>query len=639
MRYTKVILTLLLFCVSLIQAQDRIKEIEATLKEKEAIIPGLKDSVNLSVQDWELHTFIRSIGKEHQINIAADPNLRQKVNYDFTNVPVSDVFVFLCTEYNLEIKFRRSILSFVKYEVPVEVKPTVKRELDVKYDKSDSTFSASFNNDSLIDVLNKITDLSGVNFQINSKHHYSQVKANINHLDITKTLMIILGKDFEIKQDSDDFIVISKVEKVKTTQANSRNSRNSSRNNSRDSRNNSSDELNFDIVDDTLINLSAEKTSIAQIIESVAKELDLDFFVLSEPNGEVTLNVNEIAFESLLNTVFIGTDYTYKKTNDGFLIGEKDMEKLRQSVIYKFQQRSASEEILEVIPSALKDAVDVIRVPELNGLVLTGPANQTKEMIDFLKTIDMVIPLVTIEVMIVTYNRTQARRMGLSAGWDGSKTTGFNLNGNNNDGATATLSAKSINNLLGAFEGFTTLNLGQVSNNFYVQLDAMESAGVIKKESTPKLSTLNGKEASMAIESTEWYVVETQNVNPGVNPIQTQVRNYENVKATFGVTLTPLVSGQEYITMDIEVQDSDFGAQINPSAPPSQNSKMFKSSIRVKNGEMILLGGLTESSVSKSDGGVPVLSRIPVIKWFFSNSSKSKVKDELNIFIKTNVVY
>jgi len=314
------------------------------------------------------------------------------------------------------------------------------------------------------------------------------------------------------------------------------------------------------------------------------------------------------------------------------------MERINNAVVFRFQQRSASEEILDVIPQGLTQNVDIIRVPELNGLVLTGPDTETAVLIEFLKSIDTVIPLISIEVMIVSYNRSTARNMGLQAGWDGSKTNNFSLNGNGN-GANVTLTANSINNLLATFEGFGLLNLGQVSSNFYVQLDAMESAGVVKKESTPKLSTLNGHEASMSIKSTEWYVIEQQNINPGVNPIQTKTTNYQSVDAEFSVTIEPLVSGQEYITLKITVQDSDFGTQINPSAPPSKNTKKFESMIRVKNGEMILLGGLTESSVSKSDSGVPGLSRIPILKWFFSNSSKSTSKEELNIFIKTTVIY
>ena len=105
MRIFKIIYLTILFAFSctLLVGQDRIQALEKELKSKSILIPGLNDSVNLSVQNWELHTFIRSIGKEHKINIAADPNLRQVVTYDFTDAAVSDVFLFLCSEYSLDI--------------------------------------------------------------------------------------------------------------------------------------------------------------------------------------------------------------------------------------------------------------------------------------------------------------------------------------------------------------------------------------------------------------------------------------------------------------------------------------------------------------------------------------------------------
>ena len=91
--------------------------------------------------------------------------------------------------------------------------------------------------------------------------------------------------------------------------------------------------------------------------------------------------------------------------------------------------------------------------------------------------------------------------------------------------------------------------------------------------------------------------------------------------------------------MEIAVAQSDFTGKIEPGAPPGQVSRDFTSVIRVKDQEMILLGGLEEKTMSESGRGVPFLSRIPVIKWFFSSRTKEKSKSKLNIFIKPTVIY
>ena len=61
--------------------------------------------------------------------------------------------------------------------------------------------------------------------------------------------------------------------------------------------------------------------------------------------------------------------------------------------------------------------------------------------------------------------------------------------------------------------------------------------------------------------------------------------------------------------------------------------------MRVKNQEMILLGGLEQNSTNESGSGIPFLSRIPIIKWFFSSRSRSKSDNKLAVFIRPTVIY
>ncbi|MCE3229881.1 MAG: type and secretion system protein, partial [Bacteroidetes bacterium] len=65
----------------------------------------------------------------------------------------------------------------------------------------------------------------------------------------------------------------------------------------------------------------------------------------------------------------------------------------------------------------------------------------------------------------------------------------------------------------------------------------------------------------------------------------------------------------------------------------------FKSLVRVKNGEMIMLGGLEENQTNNSGSGLPLISRIPILKWIFGNRTKAKSENKLTIFIKPTVIY
>ena len=110
------------------------------------------------------------------------------------------------------------------------------------------------------------------------------------------------------------------------------------------------------------------------------------------------------------------------------------------------------------------------------------------------------------------------------------------------------------------------------------------------------------------------------------------------MEANLSVKIKPIVSGDDQITLDIEVKQEDFTDQIKEFAPFNKESREFKSLIRVKNQEMILLGGLEQNTNRDTGSGVPLLSRIPILKWFFSSKTKERTKSKLNIFIKPTII-
>ena len=91
--------------------------------------------------------------------------------------------------------------------------------------------------------------------------------------------------------------------------------------------------------------------------------------------------------------------------------------------------------------------------------------------------------------------------------------------------------------------------------------------------------------------------------------------------------------------LKLRVEKNSFLGRAGENAPPGKATQSFDSEIRVKNNEMTLLGGLDELTRENSGTGVPFLSRIPIIKWFFSGRAKSKSKSKLHILIKPTVTY
>ncbi|KRD05425.1 general secretion pathway protein GspD [Flavobacterium sp. Root901] len=296
-----------------------------------------------------------------------------------------------------------------------------------------------------------------------------------------------------------------------------------------------------------------------------------------------------------------------------------------------------SESILTIIPDEIKKDLDIKIDKELNSFLVNGPAANIERFESFINYIDKAVPVILIEVMLLEVNRSATVETGIQAGIGDKPVT---TKGTVYPNADINLGASTINKIIDGFSGFGSLNIGQVVPNFYLSLKAMETNGNLKVRSSPRLSTLNGHKAYLSIGETTYYVVTNQNYYGSQIPQASEVKNYQPIDAELSVTIMPLVSGNGQITMDIKVIQSSFnGQKVDKDAPPGINSREFTSIIRVKDQDLIVLGGLEESVKNDSGTGVPLLSRIPVLKWLFSSRKREDSKKKLSVLIKPTVIY
>ncbi|WP_348799719.1 type II secretion system protein GspD [Flavobacterium adhaerens] len=296
-----------------------------------------------------------------------------------------------------------------------------------------------------------------------------------------------------------------------------------------------------------------------------------------------------------------------------------------------------SESILSIIPDEIKKDLDIKIDKELNSFLVNGPATNIERLESFVKYIDKPVPVILIEVMLLEINKSATVETGIKATLGDKPVT---TSGTVFPNANITIGAETINGIIDSFSGFGSLNIGKVVPNFYLSLKAMETNGNLKIRSSPKLSTLNGHKAYLSIGETTYYVVTNQNYYGSQIPQASEIKNYQPIDAELSVTIMPLVSGDGQITMDIKVIQSSFnGQKVDEDAPPGINSREFTSIIRVKDQDIIVLGGLEESVKNDSGTGVPLLSRIPIVKWFFSSRSREDSKKKLSVLIKPTVIY
>jgi type IV pilus assembly protein PilQ len=608
--------------------------------------PGLNQRANLSVTGVSLGEFVRGLADTHGLNVSVDPAVTVKVSSNFTDVRVLDLLVFLARTYDLDVRVMGNILSFYKYVAPPEVKTAPPgKKLRLVYNDAQDRFTADLANDSLSSFAKQATQLTRHNISLAPGLGGRMLTGYVEGLPLTQALdRLAYANALRLTQPDGQSYVLQSAEDVAGpaagTKAPARHARpiasegSGLSNPGRSSSSGADIALNTSAGGQRLVSVDADNVPLTQLLNDVSTELGVNYVLFSELTGNTTMRVRQVTYPDFLALLLQGTSHTFRYADGRYAIGSRALEGFRYTRVIKLQFRPV-DKLDEVIPAELKKGLEIKVFKELNSLILSGSQPQIEEIAEFLKSIDKPVVNVLIEVIVAELRRGHTVTTGISAGLDSTVRTG----GTVFPGLNMTLGSASINSFLSKLSSRGVLDLGRVTPNFYVSLQALEQNNYLNLRSTPKLATLNGHEASLKIGQSIYYVEQVQNVSGGVTPIVTTTQQFKQVNADLSIKITPMVSGDENITLNIEAQFSDFIDAIIPRAPPGNATRQFTSMIRVKNEDMIVLGGLEEVRHTRSGSGVPILSRIPILRWLFSSRSSAKQTNKLIVFIKPTVMY
>ena len=630
---------ILIISLAVCKAQDRFDMLEEKLTQLSKNSPGLNDKVELSVNGASIQEFVRAIGTNNNLNVNVEPTLDIKVANNFKNVTTKEVFMFLCKKYDLDITFVGPIMSFSKYIQPIiPIKALARKYINIKYETGVDLLSFDLTNDTLSNVTKEITKQSGKNIIYSPELSGKIVNGFVQNAPFNNAMeKLAFSNDFKVTLSSDNFYVLEK--KTQQTDPKSGGANSTGAFASLGQSNNTAKPTNTLVnIVDGYISADAQNIPIAEIVNTVSRELKKNYFLFSDLKGNATVQIKDATYDDFLKLLFNGTDFTFKKEGEIYLFGDRNLEGLRQSKLITLKNRTV-DKILDYIPVELKKGVDLKLFEDLNGIIVSGSQPRINELEAFLRQIDLVVPLVHIEVIIADVRKSNTLSAGISAGL-GTKPANA-TNGAVLPQVDLSLNATSINNLISGINGLGIINLGNVTPNFYLTLTALEQQGILKLRSTPQIATLNGHEAKLSIGNTTYYL-EVQNqlvTTTNVNQNLLQSQQYKSVNADLSLTIDPQVSGDEQITMTINVKQSSFTERISNTAPPGTINRNFESLVRVKNGDMIMLGGLEENTTNHSGKGLPGISRIPVLRWIFGNRTKTKTENKLTIFIKPTIIY
>ena len=598
--------------------------------------PDLNNIVEINVQGLELSEFVNGISQSQGLNIGLSPKVQGTIDQTFANVKIKDILHFIIQEHSLEVKIIGDIIYLVPQKVKEESIPDEYGYITVS---DTGTINIDINNKSVSDIIRGISKKTNENIILSPAANNKKVSLYLSNVDIA-TLIDKLAylSENELKKDSVSGIYylnkkeiveveVPGTEKVSGKDWNKYNASNTLNNR----------EFAFEI-NGSLLRVKANSTSIQDLLQRVADEMNVNFVFLDDMQSEkVTMQLEGVPFETFLDYSLSGTKFRYVKMDDTYIVGADDHLQIKSTEFFKFENRTY-ENVLESVPEDLKRDLQINEFAELNGFIINGNLQLINRLTNFLKSIDQRVPMVTIDLIIVDYNTSRSTSTGIDMGF-GPQGDNVRSQGTLSPGININLNSNSINKILSGFEKVGLFNLGKVTPDFYFNLKLLESQGVLKTRSTPKITTLNGQEASLSLGRTEYYLEINNNIIGTQNPTVATSQNYRSVNADLTVNIKPVISSDGQVTLQVNVSQSDFTNRINENAPPGTVSRNFESIVRVGNDEMIILGGLEDVTKDRSGSGIPILNRIPFIKYFFSNREDSFQKSKLNIFIKPTIYY
>ena len=622
--------------IQLVFSQDRFVSLENRLTALSVDVPALNEKVDISVNDVSIQEFVRGIANNVSLNINVDPALNIKITNNYSQVKVADILIFLCRQYELELNIYGSILSLSKYQ-EIIVKPKVEPKIPkVEYNPVYKLLSMDLYNDTLINVIRVIIDKTGRNVILAPGLGNQIVGGYIKDMSIDEALTRFAFSN-QLKVTNEDSVYLMEKEDVMQNQRGNVQGRNDKNNKTTHvSGKNSKGKLSDDVqvINRDSININVEGAPLYDLFKQVSDELGINYFIVSQIDGNVTLQASGLSYDEFISNIVNGTSYTYYKDGSLYFVGEVKSTALQATRIVQLQYRTV-DKFKDFIPDDLKKEVKIVDFPDLNSIVLSGNIIAINKLENFIREVDKVVPVILIELMIVENTKNYSITTGVSAGIGKSPSSKKVIS----PGIDYTFNTQTINDLINSFNGFGWFNLGNVTPDFYLSIQALESNGVLNVRSTPKLATLNGHEATMSSGETRYYSEKRSNFMGTQNPVLEGSVIYKPINADLAVTIKPFVSGDDQITLDVDVNVSEFTESTVEGAPPGSFNRKFKSIIRMKDKEMILLGGIEKTTNQSKGSGLPLLSRIPVLKWIFGSRTRSKTEIKLNLFIRPTIIY
>ena len=602
----KLLFALLLLACSFVWAQSR-------------PLPPLPiaDSVvvkNLNVKNTEIRDLLQGLAVQYGLNLFLAPEVKGPVTVNFNNQPLREALRVLLQGNGYEYVLDGGVIRVQK---PVEKTPEPPKAPEKR-------FVVEWQNDALtIDVedapldklVRRIVEITGKNIlleQGNSK----PVSVFVQNLPFERALRH-LAESAELQYDDDDGV--GTIKKASWNLGGKPDGTN---------------KFKVKLQNDSLLNIEAVDAPLASLLSEVLSQTKLNAMVYGKLEGAVTSHIAGIPVREALKYLFRGTDYTFWERDGVYFIGPHEMQTADNSLLIRLKHLRA-EDVIKLLPTTLTKTTQIQVVKSQNALMAVGSYDVLDAISQYVDKMDLPVAQILIEVLVVDMDIEKGHNHGMNLLFGkASQHMGSEMLFPNID---QTLNAKQTQK---AINGIGLGEVIHVPKDLVTKIEAMEQEKILDVKARSQIATLNGETAVLTIGQTQYYMMSSEvDYNQGDAVTSKTTQRFEQIEANSNITVTPYVTGEGEITCEIVPDFSEPEGSFNSTVPPTLNKRYVKSSVRLRDGETIVLGGMVKESVNDVHRQVPFLGSIPILGWLFKNVEQVHSKSQLLIFVTPHIYY
>ena len=396
---------------------------------------------------------------------------------------------------------------------------------------------------------------------------------------------------------------------------------------------------------DVKITLDLKDASLRDVLKMLSVQSGLNF-ISSEAVADrrITLFLDNVMLKAAMDKIFSVNNLTYELDRESNIFIVKDWGRpsleldtrvyfLKHIAVTNSRIGTASAGMRDALGSVISTICKIIEDPATNSIIITDMPSKFPVIEKVINSLDVSVAQVMLEVEILDVDKSDVDKLGLKfSGTDWLKYSGPNFS------AVYPFSGATLAKGLLGDTGSTRAAWDM--SNLTVALDFLQTRINTKFLARPKIFVLNNETAELKLSSDEAIGSEPTTTDSGSTATTTTAA--ERAETGVSLKVTPQISmatGEVTMTLEPTVKEAVSGLTIGTQTTKDVEERSFKSTIRINDGQTVILGGLIRKKSTLTRTNVPFFSEIPVLGMFFRHKEDGPRKDrEILVFITPRII-